>query len=213
MSTALVNPPQAGAPSPSALARWQRTKDGDPAGLALFQRHYSSDALFVGPGEKLVLLTADAKALFVWRKEKYRLDGQTGVNNAVFRNEGSAAGRASELIEAANAEAWARWPGERLFTFVDPAKVRRKRDPGRCFLRAGYRLCGVTKTGLLIFECFDPSTLPPQGGQTECSEVFRQELARALSCSDDDEESDIPELERLDDAVGDEFEEDEEEED
>jgi hypothetical protein len=147
---------------------WCPTKDGDPRGLELFRRHYSynvkrdqlkfpfaewsSDALFVGPGEKLVLLTADARALFVWRKERYRMDGQTGVNCAVFRNEGSSAGRASELIRAADQAAWERWPGERLFTHVDAAKVRHKRDPGRCFIRAGYRRCGVTLTGLLIFE-------------------------------------------------------------
>lgn len=137
--------------------------------MELFRHHYTyrperdqlvfpfysltSDLLFVGPGEKMVLLTADALALFVWRKERYRLDAQTGVNNAVFRNEGTCAGRASDLITAANSAAWGRWPGERLFTFVDPSKVRHKRDPGRCFLRAGYRRCGLTKKGLLIFEC------------------------------------------------------------
>jgi hypothetical protein len=88
-------------------------------------------AQFVGPGESIVLLSPDARALFVWRKERYRLDGQIGVNNAVFRNEGSSAGRASDLIEAAVSEAWQRWPGERLFTFVDASKVRHKRDPGR----------------------------------------------------------------------------------
>ena len=59
-------------------------------------------------------------------------------------------------------------------------------------------------------------TLPPQGGQTRCSEAFRQELARALSgglvCSDDDEEDDdVDELEMFEDAEGEE--EDEEEED
>lgn len=147
---------------------WEVTKDGDPRGLALFQRHYSyntkrdqlpldfyrksSDVLFVGPGERLVLITPDSLALFVWRKEKFRLDDQTGVNCAIFRNEGSAAGRASDLVAAADSLAWQRWPGSRLFTFVDAGKVRHKRDPGRCFIRAGYRPCGVTKTGLLIFE-------------------------------------------------------------
>ena len=148
---------------------WIPTKDGDPRGLDLFRRHYSynikrdqlkfpfaewsSDVLFVGPGEKVVLMTADSLALFAWRKERFRMDGQTGVNGAIFHNEGSSAGRSSELIAAANRAAWERWPGDRLFTHVDPSKVRHKRDPGRCFIRAGYRLCGVTKAGLLIFEC------------------------------------------------------------
>jgi hypothetical protein len=141
-----------------ADAPWIRVRDGNLTGLSLFKRHYSAkrkpgmQRQFVGPGESIVLLTPDARALFVWRKERYRLDQQTGVNCAVFRNEGSEAGRASDLIEAAVSEAWKRWPGERLFTFVDPSKVRRKRDPGRCFLKAGFKLCGVTPKGLLIFE-------------------------------------------------------------
>ncbi len=33
--------------------------------------------------------------------------------------------------------------------------------------------------------------------------IFREELGKALSCSDDEEEFDIPELEQFDDAVGD----------
>lgn len=119
-------------------------------------RHYTARERrklfqFVGPGEKLVLLTQDARALFVWRK--FISDaGETGVNCAVFRNEGTTAGRSSELIAAANDIARKRWPGERLYTYVDPSKIRRKRDPGRCFIRAGYRKCGVTKSGKLIFE-------------------------------------------------------------
>lgn len=119
-------------------------------------RHYTARERrkvfqFVGPGEKEVLITADAKALYVFRK--FISDaGETGVNCAVFRNEGTNAGRASELIIAADEIAHGRWPGERIYTYVDPSKVRHKRDPGRCFLRAGYRKCGVTKSGKLIFE-------------------------------------------------------------
>jgi hypothetical protein len=136
---------------------WMPIRDGNPSGLSLFLRHYTARktrkiAQFVGPGEKMVLMTPDARALFVWRKF-ISDNGQDGVNCAVFRNEGSAAGRASELIMAADWEAWGRWPEQRLYTYVDPEKVRHKRDPGRCFRRAGWKLCGVTKSGLLIFEC------------------------------------------------------------
>ena len=108
---------------------------------------------FVGPGEKMVLMTPDTLGLFVWRKF-ISDNGQTGVNCAVFRYEGDEKGRASELIKAANLEAWERWPGERLYTYVDPSKIRHKRDPGRCFRRAGYRACGETPKGLVILECF-----------------------------------------------------------
>jgi hypothetical protein len=80
------------------------------------------------------------------------MDDQTGVNCAVFRNEGSSAGQSSALILAAKDLAWKRWPGDRLYTFVDASKVRHKRDPGRCFVRAGFRHCGVSKSGKLILE-------------------------------------------------------------
>lgn len=142
-------------------APWIHIKDGDPTAMAIFKRHYTARKRrkieqFVGPGEKMVLLTPDARALFVWRK--FISDaGETGVNCAVFRNEESTAGRSSYLILAAKAHAWERWPGERLYTYVDARKIRHKRDPGRCFIRAGFRFCGNTKDGKLIFESL-PST-------------------------------------------------------
>lgn len=143
---------------------WDVIKDGNPTAMDLFRRHYSyrksrdqmkfwpnaSDQLFVGPGEKLVLLTPCERALFVWRRERFTLNGQEGVNCAVFRNEG--AGLSSDLIREADEIAWEKWPGDRLYTYVDPRKTRHKRDPGRCFLRAGWQRCGITKGGLCILE-------------------------------------------------------------
>jgi hypothetical protein len=118
---------------------WIEVKDGNATGRSLFQRHYSryvyadgrKPKLYVGPGAKMVLLTACARALFVWRKFISK-DGQRGVNCAIFRNEG--AGLSSDLIRAADALAFARWPGERHF----------------CFLKAGWRRCGITKSRKLI---------------------------------------------------------------
>lgn len=145
---------------------WVLIKDGNPTGMSIFKRHYTArknrkQFQFVGPGEKMVLLTPDAKALFVWRK--FISDaGEAGVNCAVFRTEGSSAGRASELILAAKHWAWERWPGERLYTYVDPTKVRHKRDPGRCFLRAGFRKCSyTTKDGKLVFEALPSKVISP----------------------------------------------------
>jgi hypothetical protein len=140
-------------------AIWLPVKDGNDTARSIFDGHYSrrryldgrSSLLFIGPGEKMALVTPDALALFVWRKF-ISLDHQMGVNCAVFRNEGTSAGRSSDLIRAAMALAWERWPGERLYTYVNPHKVRRKRDPGRCFLRAGWKFAGTTKKGLLILD-------------------------------------------------------------
>jgi hypothetical protein len=86
------------------------------------------------------MLTADALALFVWRK--FICEGQAGVNCAVFRNEGPTL--SSDLIGQACEIAWRRWPGERLYTFVNPRRVR-STNPGYCFIRNGWRPCGVTK--------------------------------------------------------------------
>lgn len=129
------------------LALWVPILDGDASAAAMYERHYSSGRsllrrqaagamLFLGPGQKLVLSTPCRRALFAWRWAKKRADGQTGIECAVFRNEG--AGMASDLIRAADAIADARWPGERHFTYVDPASVANT-NAGRCFARAGWR--------------------------------------------------------------------------
>ena len=123
--------------------------------MNLFKRHYTAREhrkvyQFVGPGEKMVLLTPDAHALFVWRKFiDHAQPPQTGVNCAVFRNEG--AERSSILIHHAMDFAWARWPGERLYTYVDPRKVQ-SRNPGYCFIAAGWSPVGYTKGGLRILQ-------------------------------------------------------------
>jgi hypothetical protein len=36
-----------------------------------------------------------------------------------------------------------------MVTFIDPGKVRHKRDYGRCYLRAGFEPDGYTKGGLI----------------------------------------------------------------
>lgn len=139
------------------LRGWVAVADGNDSVRAIFDRHYSryryadgrSPLLFVGPGEKLVLLRHDARAIFVWRRF-ISADGQDGVNCAVFRNEGLEL--SSQLIREADALADARWPGERHYTYVAPAKVS-SANPGYCFKCAGWRLCGVTKWNrLLILE-------------------------------------------------------------
>lgn len=136
---------------------WVPSRDGDPDALALYLRHYSARQyrdgrrrrLFVGPGEKTVLLTPERDALFVWRKFRSMDATQTGVNCAVFRNESRHL--ASDLIRQACEIAWRRWPGQRLYTYVNPRRVK-SCNPGYCFLVAGWWKCGVSKKGLTILE-------------------------------------------------------------
>jgi hypothetical protein len=135
---------------------WWLTKDGDKDCLELYERHYSAyryadgrkRKLFVGPGEKVVLRTVEGNACFVWRKF---IDdsGQKGVNCAVFRNESPYL--SSELIRQADSIADCLWPDCRHYTFVDTTKIRSS-NAGYCFLVAGWRKCGTTKSGLLILE-------------------------------------------------------------
>ena len=140
---------------------WFSIQDGNPIGRSMLNRHYSAriykdgrkPKLFIGPGEKLVLLTSDSKALFVWRKY-INIAGQTGVNCSVFRNEGPIL--SSELINEAELIAWSRWPGERLYTYVNPLKIR-STNPGYCFIRAGWDKCGLSKYGLIILEKYPNS--------------------------------------------------------
>ena len=135
---------------------WIEVKDGNDTARAIFDRHYSRHCyadgrkprLFVGPGEKMVLLSPCAFAVFVWRKF-ISADRQQGVNCAVFRNEGR--DRSSDLICAAMRIAWQRWPNERLYTYVNPARIR-SANPGYCFKKAGWRFCGRSKKGLHILE-------------------------------------------------------------
>nr|DAQ12784.1 MAG TPA: hypothetical protein [Caudoviricetes sp.] len=133
---------------------WWLTKDGDRSCRDLYRRHYSSrkskrtSNLFIGPGEVIALRTAEADAVFVWRRF---IDdsGQTGVSCAIFRNEGPHL--SSILIRQADAIADHVWPGLRHYTFVDPSAVR-STNPGACFRHAGWTRCGATRKGLLIFE-------------------------------------------------------------
>lgn len=137
---------------------WCEVKDGNGTARDIFDGHYSryhyadgrKPKLFVGPGEKMVLITPAADALFVWRKFR-SFDKQEGVNCAVFRNESRKL--SSELIQSASLLAWQRWPGERLYTYVNAQKIRSS-NPGFCFLKAGWQRCGITKARrLIILEC------------------------------------------------------------
>lgn len=139
---------------------WYPIQDGDPRASALYERHYScvnikarrrtGDKRICGPGEKMVLMTTDCLALFVWRKAKRPdLAGQQGVYCSIFRNEGEIL--SSELIREAEQLAWRRWPGERLYTYINSQMIR-STNPGYCFQMAGWQRCGETQGGLIILE-------------------------------------------------------------
>jgi hypothetical protein len=126
---------------------WVGVHDADPRAVPIYRRHYSANPKannwcgFSGNGQTMVLLTLDCKALWNWRFVK-----EEGVVCSVFRNEGPIL--SSKLILEAEELAWRRWPGQRLFTYCWDAKVASV-NPGYCFKKAGWRVCGRNKDGRL----------------------------------------------------------------
>lgn len=144
---------------------WVQVNDGNRQAFQLFQRHYSykkgkkrdlnkhkkNGSRMIGPGETILLLGIDNKAVFAWKKQKYSQDGQTGIHCSIFHNghtkeeiEENPSFLSSTLLLQAEQIAWARWPGERLFTYVN-AKAIRSVNPGYCYKMAGWCQCGITK--------------------------------------------------------------------
>ena len=146
---------------------WALSNRADPRALPLADRHYNRQKpgtpQFVPPGRCLVLLTADAGALWVtsWpfpEWVKHRWPG-AWVNSCFRRESGP---RASDLIT--EAVAVTRWfygeaPTLGMVTFIDPNKVRNKRDFGRCYLRAGFERDGETEGGLIAIR-MRPERMP-----------------------------------------------------
>lgn len=152
-----------------ADGHWRAVKRTDPRARALADRHYSRQTHgapeFMASGRTLVMLTDDALA--VWGAIE-NMDPVGGVRwrVSIFRNESDV--RSSDLVLEATSRTFAYWnrhyrglPNVPLRTEVDPRKTRAKRDPGRCFLRTGWRRVGVVR-GLVVLEA--PGEVERTGG-------------------------------------------------
>lgn len=146
---------------------WRLSHRADPSALKLADRHYSRQKIgtpqFVPPGRCVVLVTEDGTAAWVtsWPFAEYVKHAWAGAwVCSLFRNEG--AQLSSDLIRAAVAATRSLWepPELGIVTFVDADKVRHKRDPGRCYLKAGWRKVGYTKGGLVALQQL-PDEMPP----------------------------------------------------
>jgi hypothetical protein len=148
---------------------WHLSYRNDPRARVVADRHYNRQAIgapgFVRPGRCLVLRTADASAVWVtsWPFAQYVKHAWPGAMvNSLFRREHECEHVASDLIVAACAATRAHWPNLPdlgMVSFVDAAKTRRKRDPGRCYRRAGWTHAGFTKAGLWAFQLL-PADFP-----------------------------------------------------
>jgi hypothetical protein len=146
---------------------WHLSHRADPAARPLADRHYTRQRpghpQFVPPGRCLVLLTAGRSALWVtsWPFAEYVRHAWPGAwVCSCFRNESTVL--SSLLIREAVAATRSVWPVPDLgmITFVEAGKVRSKKDPGYCFLKAGFVPDGTTKGGLLAFR-LAPEDMPP----------------------------------------------------
>ncbi len=154
--------------TPDGESPWRLSWRADPVVRALADRHYNRQKIgapqFVPPGRCLVLKTADGKAGWVssWPIADYVQHAWAGAwMNSLFRNEGDCL--SSDLIGWAVAHTRAKWPDVPplgMVTFVDAAKTRRKRDPGRCYRKAGWTHVGFTESDHLYAFQQLPTQMP-----------------------------------------------------
>jgi hypothetical protein len=156
---------------------WWLSDRFDPAVRPLADRHYNRRAVgspqFAPPGRCLVLKRPGAFWITSWPFGAYVRHAWPGAwVCSAFRHERvDGAPLSSDLVRQAVAATRWRWsdvPPLGMVTFVDPGRTRRKRDPGRCFRRAGFRPDGYTVGGLVALR-LDPADMPdplePVGAQ------------------------------------------------
>jgi hypothetical protein len=141
------------------LTIWHKSWTTDPIAREIADRHYSrkkpGSRRFVNPARALVLLTNDNSAVWVTTFPyacHVRHAWPEAWQCAMFRNESNGKYLSSDLIR--QAVAITRWyygipPTHGMITFIDANKVKHKRDPGRCFKKAGFNYIGYTKGGLI----------------------------------------------------------------
>jgi hypothetical protein len=150
---------------------WRRTWKSDPAALEIADRHYSRQK----PGTKqftqncrnLVLIRPNAVWVTAFPKAEHVKHAWAGAwMNSFFRNEGDEL--SSELIRAAVAITRAECgfePPLGMLTFVDPkhvrpTKVRGETLYGYCYLKAGFKHVGFSKTKKLWAWQMLPEDMP-----------------------------------------------------
>lgn len=149
--------------------RWERSNRFDASVVPLADRHYNrrkhGAPQFAPPGRCIVLATPARDAFWItsWPFAEYVRHAWPGAwVCSAFRNE-NRDNLSSDLVRDAVAATLFLWPTPPpigLITFVNASKVRAKRDPGRCFLRAGFTHVGETKGGLIALQLL-PANFPP----------------------------------------------------
>lgn len=159
----------------SSKCVWELSDRADPAALRIADRHYNRQKpgtpQFVPPGRCLVLKTPQAVWVTSWPLACFVKHAWAGAwVNSCFRREGGDKLASEMILQAVAATRW-KWPfvpDLGMVTFVDRAKTRSKRDPGYCYLQAGFRRVGETKGGLAALQMLPgdmPEAMAPTGAQ------------------------------------------------
>lgn len=145
---------------------WEISNRADRRALPMADRHYNRQKpgtpQFVPPGACIVLWHPHALWVSSWPLAQYVKHQWAGAwVNSLFRREDSAPLASLLIIEAiaATKAIWGSPPALGMVTFIDCEVVRRKRDFGRCYRKAGFRVVGETKGGLLALG-IDPDDMP-----------------------------------------------------
>lgn len=144
------------------MSAWTISDRADPVANAVAKRHYNCQSpesdQWVKPGSCVCFRTREGGAIWSssFPKAEYVQHAWAGAwENSTFRNERPDLYLSSDLItEAVRLTLWA-WgspPPLGMVTMIDAGKTRRKRDPGRCYRRAGFEHVGYTKGGLYVLQ-------------------------------------------------------------
>lgn len=158
--------------------RWEVGTRFDPDAAAIADRHYNRRKVgspqFVPPGRCLVLKAPRAFWVTSWPFAEYVKHAWPGAwVCSAFRNEGE--GLSSDLIiqaVAATRYHFGEPPDLGFISFVDRDKVRSKRDPGYCYLQAGWSRVGKTKGGLIALQLLPAEMPEPEPAAGEAIPLF-----------------------------------------
>jgi len=162
---------------------WVLSHRADPEVVPLADRHYNRQKIgspqFAPPGRCLVLKTRNVDAFWItsWPFAQYVKHAWGGAwICSAFRNESMYL--SSDLIREAVQATRARYPETPelgMITFVDGKKTRQKRDPGRCYLKAGFERCGMTKGGLYALQLLPENMPEPMPALNAIDDLFLRE--------------------------------------
>lgn len=159
---------------------WIVSWRAEPHSRVVADGHYNRQKVgakqFVPPGGCLVLRTPAFGAVWVTSTPlaEYVKHAWPGAwVNSLFRNETRTVLSSLLITEAvaASLSVLGPPPAQGIVSFVDADKVRRKRDPGRCYRKAGWKHVGFTKDGLWTYQ-ITPEGMPAPARPLERNASF-----------------------------------------